>query len=268
MTSRAGDKTRVMPIWRDALGRFRIVWGQGIIVTSLFIAMGLGIGFIYGELTGTEVLVSEHGIEWAWDEFLFNWLGWVLHYLGYAVVLARLMARETTIADESPGVLRFLRSCLPLFMILALPSSVVSTWMPNATFSVRHALMMAPQSFLDVMLSVVGLRWAIGLWLRQSPAGMRPDWKELPFGVAAKLVLGLTFMLASAEMAYAGLGDIHWQVLTGSYNLAVAMRAVTWFAAFAALYLNLVVTPSLMVAWYRGLPCMKVQSVGIRKIFA
>jgi|GEM_PF-1772171 len=268
MTSGAGDKTGVWPIWRDAISRFRLVWTLGIIVTALFMVTGLGMGFLYGELAGTEVLGPQARVEWAWDDFLFNWLTWVLHYLAYAIVLARLMSLQDAATDESLPSVRFIWACLPVFMLLALPSSMVSTWMPNATFTVRHALMMAPQSLLDATLSLVGLRWAIGLWLGRHRAALHPDWKELPFRVAAKLVLGLTFLLASAEMAYAGLGEIHWQVLTGSYNLAVVMRAATWCAAFSALYLNVVMTPSLMVAWYRNLPSVKTQTAGVRTIFS
>ncbi len=268
MKSDAGNMSAIWPIWRDAIGRFRCVWTLGIIVTSVFIATGLGMGFLYAELGGTEVLDPQSGWEWAWDDFLFNWLTWVLHYLAYAAILVRLMLLQAATTGESQRPLRFMRVCLPMFAMLALPSSFVSTWMPNATFTVRHALMMAPQSLLDAILSVVGLRWAIGVWLDQHQAALRPDWKELPPLIGVKLVLGLTFLLAGAEMAYAGLGEIHWQVLTGSYNLAVVMRAMTWCAAFAALYLNVVLTPSLLVAWYRRLPSVKTQTAGIRSIFS
>lgn len=268
MKSDAEVMSAVWPIWREAASWFRRVWTRGIIVTALFIAVGLGMGVVYSELLGTEVLGPQYRAEWAWEDFLFNWVSWVLHYLAYAFLLARLMALQDIEADEGLPPLRFMWASLPVFAVLALPSSIVSTWMPNATFTARHALMMAPQSLLDVILSVVGLRWAMAMWLGRHKATSRPDWKELPFRTTLKLVLGLTVLLASAEMAYAGLGEIRWQVLTGSYNLAVVMRAVTWCAAFAALYLNVVFTPCLMIAWYRNLPSAKSHTAGIRTIFS
>jgi len=252
-------------ILQDAGRLFGRVWGRAVIVCFVMVFSLLAIGGVL-HLFGVPIFEVQHEPGWRFDIFLFNWLGWLLNYLAYTFLLGKMLAGNSPARKIPNGQL--VRAGLPVFMLLAMPSALVSTWMPDGDLTREYITMMVPQSLFDVSLSVCALFWFLRRLARLADGLGSPDWREMPAGVSLRLVLLLAGFLIGAELLYTALGSIEWQVMTGSDDLSAIMGLVALIGGIVALYLNVVVTPSLMAAWYRNLPSVKASSSGIREIFA
>lgn len=264
-SGKANAEGMVSLILRDAGRLFGRVWGRAVIVCFVMVFSLLAIGGVL-QLFGVPIFEVQPEPGWRFDIFLFNWLGWLLNYLAYTALVGKMLAGNSRAGKIPNGLM--VRAGVPVFMLMAMPSAFVSTWMPDGDLTREYIIMMVPQSLFDVSLSVCALFWFLRRLARRADGLASPDWREMPTRVSLTLVILLAGFLIGSELLYTALGSIEWQVMTGSDDLSAIMGLVALIGAIVALYLNVIVTPSLIAAWYRNLPSVKASSSGIREIFA
>ncbi|WP_286830509.1 MULTISPECIES: hypothetical protein [Kordiimonas] len=254
----------VLLVLRDAVGHISRIWARAVIVCLAMVCSLLAFGGIL-QLFGIPIFDVQPEPAWRFDTFLFNWLGWVISYIAYTMLIGKMLAHHSAIGAALPRHL--LKSGMSVFVLMAVPSAIVSTWMPDGDLTMTYILAMVPQSMLDVSLSVCVLYLVLRRGAINGGEFPTPDWRSIPIRLSLALIVLLGVFLIAAELLYTALGTIKWQVLTGSDDLSAFMSMAAFAVAIMALYLNIVATPGLVAAWYSNQPGARDHLSGIRNIF-